>query len=511
VVPTAAQIAAGGGSGASPFSVNTAAGTCPGFVSAGVLTLQPGETCSVDVVYTPNPTVPQAGALMLFTNDPAGPLTEALLATSITQTGSDFPEFAFTTVHVAATASASSTGSFTVNATVLERAADGSYPDASGPLAFGVINNATGVTAFQQTNVMPGTAAGTTSFSVSGLKTGTYTMQAVYLGDGSGIAAYSPAQTLVVSRPVDATEFATVKYNQFIYGATAQTLNFTAAGYSNPQTVENQDFLAGNAAVQFVMTDSYGYAVDTTSTVPLFVDAYKITPVVTNAAALNYGVTAHPVVIDLRPADLTIYNSSGYGKYGQYLTNGTADATHYSVASVPYVYTNQQVVLPDIARGAITLTTSVVAPPVDPTTNFLPPGQYPLTTTVSGPGQGNYSVTNHNGLLQMQPADLTMWGAKFHVTAAQAENMTIGQLCGICYTAPNASLFTSATNITIQWKLTKTGNPTPTLIPVLSGGQSYANSPLSLGPGTYTFVAVLSGPGASNYSVTAYAGTLVVQ
>jgi len=114
-------------------------------------------------------------------------------------------------------------------------------------------------------------------------------------------------------------------------------------------------------------------------------------------------------------------------------------------------------------------------------------------------------------LLFIKPADLTMWGAKIHLTAAQAENMTIGQLCGFCYTAPNTALFTSATNITIQWQLTKNGVINPNLVPVLVGGESYANSPLSLSPGTYTFVPVLSGPGALNYSLTAYAGQIVVQ
>jgi hypothetical protein len=220
--PTAAEIESDGGSGAPTFSIDTKVGTClPLYEKTGVLTLQPGESCTLAFDYTPNPTVPQAGVFTLYTNDPLGPLTVTLAATTVVST-SVFDQFLiqFATYNGLSVSSTvltpnspvSTNGEFTVHAAVASSIYDPSNPLAvqgygylalsdypvvpTGRISAAVSNNTTGkVTSAPEMTL---DADGNATFTFSGLPPGTYSLEAVYLGDGKSKASFSNIETLVV-------------------------------------------------------------------------------------------------------------------------------------------------------------------------------------------------------------------------------------------------------------------------------------------------------------------------
>ncbi len=64
--------------------------------------------------------------------------------------------------------------------------------------------------------------------------------------------------------------------------------------------------LAGNRTVSFTLFDPNKSAVDTTSTTPLPAGKYTLVPSEANAASFGYSVTAHPGLLVVQPADLTL-------------------------------------------------------------------------------------------------------------------------------------------------------------------------------------------------------------
>ena len=219
--PTEAQIEAFGAKGDPPFSIDQTTGTCLAkFAPTRVLTLQPGESCTLAIKYTPNANIPQSGSFTLYTNDPRGPLTVNLAATSVFQSGAEYPDETFfatcylvtiSSTTLTPSTSVSSTGDFTISATVASNAGDpetfdylGEFYGAmdnipitpTGRIYAEVSNNVTGAVTTTPANTLD--ADGKTSFTFSHLAPGTYSLQGIYLGDGISAASFSGVQTLTV-------------------------------------------------------------------------------------------------------------------------------------------------------------------------------------------------------------------------------------------------------------------------------------------------------------------------
>lgn len=506
--PTQAELTAESAPGAPPFSVDTTSGTCLTLFGGGSFSLAPGASCTVVIDYNSNTSVPNAGSFTLYTNDPLGPVTVSLSATAVTdgtQIGTN-NTLAVSTTTLSPSASVSLNGSFTVNASMISNIG-GSYAATpttpTGSLSIGVTNNATGVqtvhTASLTAGTTTGTATATTSFS--GLAPGTYSLQAVYPGDGTSAANYSPVQTLYVQRGlIDYTTFAMANYHQPYVGATPQFLNFSSLGYTIPQPVEFQDKFAGNGTVGFTLFDPNNNAVDTTSATPLAAGKYTLVPSVASAASFGYSVTPHPATFFIAPADLTVRGNYVNVPYGEYYvpagvtvpSGGTALNLPLTIETAPPSLSSDEAANPS-ALNAITLSATIDGQPTNAAT-MLPVGHYTVRAALAGNGAGNYSLTALTGPVVIRQANLTI--------NAQYTNVRYGQVSGTNYTSSNiieTSAAAAQTDVTAgRLTIGTTANGTP---------DSFGYLPV----GHYTLTPTVSGSAVGNYSLTANSGSLVVQ
>jgi hypothetical protein len=504
--PTAAEIAAEGGSGDLPFTIDQTSGTCVAKFNAAGFVLAPGDFCTLQIDYTANASLPMTGALTFYTNDPAGPTTINFFPALLTAEPNNEAAISDSTaVLLAPNHSSSTAGSFTINASVLASMVSGTdvvSATPTGPVMLSVTNNATGVLARFVTNSP--NASGQTSFNITGLAKGTYSVKAVYAGDANTIASYSPVQTLYVGNLVDFTTETSLDYQIPYEAATPQFLNFLAQTYTVPAPVLYQDSVNGLVSQQFSLTNSSNTVLSSTSTATLSVGSYLVTPSVANSAALGYGVTAHPASLHIEPANLTVTSTPVNIRYGQYLTPGIAAAGQVSLANNPNIMTSAPIAQTDIASGAITLGTSVTGTnvPSNLTTTLLPAGIYTLTPTLSGSGASNYTLTAHPSTLVVSVAYLTLNLHSF--TTSHTAALTVANLCSQCYTAPNASLLTGDPNLQVTLQVSFQGQPYASFNLNTPGTFTLPS------PGTYTVKAVVSGSGASNYGITTNTGTIII-
>ncbi len=501
--PTTAQLAGNSVPGVVPFTVD-ASGTCNLTAS---FSLAPGSSCTVVLDYDSATNAPNAGSFTLYTNDPLGPATVALAATPLTYSNSIYYLTASTT-SLAPSASVSANGSFNISASVISTLYDTNSGSeiaagATGNLSIGVTNNATGVQTVHTASLTAGTTTGTATAtaSFSGLAPGTYSLQAVYPGDGTSAANYSPVQTLYVQHGlIDYTTYAVTDYHQPYVGATPQFLNFSSLGYTNPGPIEFQDKFAGNGTVGFTLLDHNSTAVDTTSATPLSAGKYTLMPSVANAASFGYSVTAHPATFFIDPANLTVRGSYVSVPYGQYYvpagvtlpSGGTALNLPMTIYTAPPVLSTDEAASPG-APNAISLSATIDGQPTNVAT-MLPVGQYTVRPALSGNGAGNYSLTALTGPVAIRQANLTI--------NAQYTNVRYGQVFGTNYTQSNI-IETSAA--------AAQADVTAGRLTIGTTASGTANSLGYLPVGHYTLTPTISGTGVGNYSLTANRGSLFVQ
>ncbi len=178
----------------------------------------------------------------------------------------------------------------------------------------------------------------------------------------------------------------------------------------------------------------------------------------------NYTITNNPGTLTVTPAPLTVTTLSASRQYGQ------PNPAFSSTTTV----TLNGVTKPGTLNGdALTITYSTTA------TITSPVGTYAINATVSGSASGNYAVTFVAGTLNVTAAPLTV---------------TVG----------NASR--------------PYGTANPTFTSTVSGalnGDTFTNTystaaTISSSVGSYAINDVVSGPAASNYTITVVPGTLTI-
>lgn len=466
--------------GGSDFSIDQGNGTCLQF-GAGSLVLAPGESCTLGVLYTWGNSFTSGGALTFFSNDPLGPSTVVL-------TGK-LPGAPLSITTLSAVSSSSVDGSFTLTANT--PAHNGGYD------LLGFTDATTGARVQPNPFVAPTFLTGPAVFNITGLKPGHYFAQVENTGSSGYANSYSPLLSLVVApNGIDYTSYASVNYHFPYAAATAQLLNFAQQRATDPSYVLAEDALSGNLNAAVTLTDMNGVPLDVTSPAILPAGLYKVAPTSTST---GYRATLHPATINIDKADLTLSLGRTSASFGQLLTTGSADASHFAYA--PATITGAQAVLQgELTNGGIVLTPVLSGTPFDPSNTYLSPGVYPLTMAVSGPSASNYSLTLHPGSLVVRPADMTVNGAggKFPSNT----NVSYVQLLGTAYVAPNTTLFGTDPTVEVHLILSKAGNYVSSLAP----GQTISFPTV----GNYLITPVLTGWGASNYSFTSHPGTITV-
>ena len=216
VSPTAVELKDVGYQGPAPFTLDLTSGTCVAlYLKSGVVTLQPGESCTIVIDYKQNANLPAAGSVTFQTNDPRGPLTIDLSVSAVTtvntaDTFGEFPDSYYgldISSIVLAPSLVNNNGRIVVAATVASSLFDpnmesdqnsGQVPTIpTGRVLTAITNNATGAVTVSPANTLD--ADGKTSFNFTGLAAGSYSLEGMYVGDGKSPASYSTVQTVIVA------------------------------------------------------------------------------------------------------------------------------------------------------------------------------------------------------------------------------------------------------------------------------------------------------------------------
>ncbi len=237
---------------------------------------------------------------------------------------------------------------------------------------------------------------------------------------------------------------------------TPAPLTVTVNNVSRQYGAANPTFTGTLTGVVSGDTILVSYSTTATSASP--VGTYPITATLTptgSTSLSNYAITNTPGTLTITPAPLTVTVNNATRQYGQpnpSFSSTTSGTLNGDVLTITYS------------------TTATITSPV---------GTYPINATVSGPGSGNYTIT-------VVPGTLTVTSAPLTVTVANATRP---------YGTANPAFTSTVTGALNGDTFTNTYSTTATI-----------SSPV----GNYPINDAVSGPAASNYTITVVPGTLTI-
>ena len=235
---------------------------------------------------------------------------------------------------------------------------------------------------------------------------------------------------------------------------TPAPLMVTVANATRPYGVANPAFTS--TIVGTVPGDSFTQTFSTPATITSPVGLYPISVTLGGAAAGNYTITVVPGTLTITKAtvalNVAVNNVSRlYGAANPAFSSTITGALNGDTFSVTYT------------------TTATITSPV---------GNYPIVPTVTGP-ISNYNLTTTNGTLTVTPAPLTVNGNSFTRPYGTANPAFTSTFVGLL----------NGDTVTVTYQTA-----------------AAVNSPV----GSYPITQTVSGPAASNYSITTNNGSLNV-
>jgi MBG domain (YGX type)/Bacterial Ig-like domain (group 3)/NHL repeat len=258
------------------------------------------------------------------------------------------------------------------------------------------------------------------------------------------------------------------------YNSASGTTTLTVTRAPLTVTVNNASRQYGAANPTFtgsltgvISGDTVLVSYSTTAILTSPVGNYPITATLTAAGSTNlsnYTITNNPGTLTITPTPMTITVLNASRQYGQ---------ANPQFSSTTTVTLNGTTRTGTLNGDAITITYSTTA------TITSPVGTYPINATASGPSSGNYAIT-------VVPGTLTVTAAPLTVTVANASRP---------YGTPNPAFTSTVTGALNGDTFTNTYSTTATITSSV---------------GTYPINDVVSGPAASNYTITVTPGTLTI-